>query len=126
MGTKSPQQASFLAISLLLTIQCSAQQLTNLSARQAGGNDIEISYQLAGPEGRAFAVALYSSHDNYAAPLKNVEGDVGLNRVIPGPKKVIHWHVMDELKSFNGDLAFEVRAVMLAPLFSKISTSTPK
>ena len=104
---------------------CQGQNLTQYTAIQQG-NDVLISYQLNGEKGKAHTIALYSSHNNFTAPLQMVEGDVGTKRILPGSGKSIRWRALEELKNFDGDITFEIRVAPAIPLFSKISTSTQK
>src|SRR6187551_4002809 len=102
-----------------------AQSLTNLSATQQG-NEVVVNYQLDGERGKAYTVALYASNNNFTSPLKLVQGDVGTKRILTGAGKKITWRVLDELRNFDSDISFEIRAVPAAPLFSKISSSVAK
>lgn len=104
---------------------CLAQNLTNLSAVQQG-NEVVVTYHLDGEKGKAYTVTLYASNDNFAAPLRLVQGDVAAKRVLPGSNKTIKWRVLDELKTFDGEISFEIRAVPAIPLFSKIMSSAAK
>lgn len=113
---------SFLIVSCLST---QAQNLTNLSATQQG-NEVVVNYQLDGDKGKAYSITLYASSNNFTVPLQLVMGDVASKRVLPGANKTIKWRVLDELRSFDGDISFEIRAVAAIPLFQNIETSSPK
>lgn len=104
---------------------CQGQTITNLSAIQQG-NEVVVTYQLDGEKGKAYAVTVYASYNNFTKPLQFVLGDVTPKRVLPGTNKTIRWQVLDELKNFDGNIAFEIRAVVEPPLFSKITTSATK
>jgi hypothetical protein len=56
-----------------------------------------------------YQVSLYSSKDNFAAPVTKVIGDVG-NEVKPGAQKKIEWNMAQELGAYKGSLSIEVRA----------------
>ncbi len=101
------------------------QNITTLPPTQQG-NEVVVSYQLDGEKGKAYTVSMYSSSNNFTSPLRLVDGDVGAKRVLPGANKTIRWRVQDELKKFDGDISFEIRAVLAAPLFSKITPSATK
>ena len=115
----------FLSFSFGLCFFSRAQNLTNLSASQQG-NEVVVNYQLEGEKGKAYTVSLYASNNNFATPLQLVEGDVAAKRVLSGSNKTIKWRVLDELKNFDGDLSFEIRAVPAPPLFTKIMASAEK
>lgn len=101
-----------------------AQQLSNLSAVQSG-NEVVIAYRLTGETGKAYHVTLFSSHNNFDSPLKFVEGAVNNQRLQPG-NHTIRWNALDELKNFDGELTFEIRAVVAPPLFRNVKTSSQK
>ena len=64
---------------------------------------------------RTYTVNLYSSNDNFLAPLKKVTGEVGLE-IKPGTNRVIEWNAREELGvGFNGDVAIELRAKVYIP-----------
>lgn len=116
---------------ILLYLSClcllgQGQTITNQSATQHGNNEVVVNYQLDGEKGKAYTVTLFASNNNYATPLRRVDGDVGTKRVLPGANKTIRWRVQDDLKNFDGDISFEIRAVQAAPLFSKIAPSATK
>lgn len=100
-----------LAFSLLISQQGKCQTVENVSARVGEGNMVTIQYDLKGePEDERFRVKVYSSHDNYSAPLVQVSGDVSDTYTIrPGNGKQIFWEAQ-ELGAFNGELEFEIRA----------------
>lgn len=102
-----------------------AQNLTNLSASQQG-NEVVVNYHLEGEKGKAYTVLLYASNNNFTTPLQLVEGDVAAKRVLSGSNKTIKWRVLDELKDFDGNISFEIRAVPAVPLFTKIIASAEK
>ena len=101
-----------------------AQNLTKLSASQQG-NEVVVNYHLDGEKGKAYTVALYASHNNFASPLKMVQGDVNEKRLLVG-NHAIRWNATDELKNFDADISFEIRAVPAPPLFKNIESSSPK
>ena len=102
-----------------------AQNLSNLSASQQG-NEVVVNYQLEGEKGKAYTVSLYASNNNFASPLQLVQGDVAAKRVLAGGNKIIKWRVLDELKTFDGDISFEIRAVPAPPLFTKVMASAER
>ncbi len=108
-----------------LCLICNGQNLTVINTTQQG-NDVVVNYQLDGEKGKAYFVTLYASNNDFAAPLRLVQGDVATKRVLPGSGKTIRWRALDELKNFDGDISFEIRAVPAMPLFSNITPASPK
>lgn len=110
-----------LLISILLTGLLSAgtfsQQIMNVKFSQSG-NQIIITYDITGSQpGQTFDnVQVFSSLDNYAAPLRSVRGDIGT--VTAGVGKRITWDVLSDRESLNASVSFEVRAT---PRLSKTS-----
>ena len=112
---------SIIFLLLLVSLQVSAQQVSNVNARLSGENVI-ITYDLVGAKvGQKFRIELYSSHDNYQSPLKEVSGDVGENQ-LGGSGKQITWRAKQELHVFSGNVTFEVRSTIT---FSPIQITSP-
>lgn len=64
---------------------------------------------------RAYVVNVYSSRDNFMAPLQNVKGDFGLE-VRPGLNKKIEWNAKEELgAAFEGGVELEIRGRIYIP-----------
>jgi len=64
---------------------------------------------------RTYTVYVYSSRDNFLAPLTKVSGDMGLE-VKPGKNRRITWNSKEELGSlFVGDVELEVRGKVYIP-----------
>jgi hypothetical protein len=105
---------------LLLTTSLAAQRVENIKAEVFGeGEKAVITYDINGAAvGQKFKVTVYGSHNNFAAPLTLVTGDVGRDREISGgANKRIEWSAKSELKDFIGDVTFEVRAEVVAASF---------
>ena len=115
----------YLYISLLLVllvVPARAQRITNVQA-QLVGDYVSIQYDLAGEiPGQVFEVAVYSSHNEFSQPLKQVRGAVGPD-ITPGREKAIEWGAQKELTRFTGDVTFEVRANLT---FSPIAIQNPE
>jgi hypothetical protein len=62
-----------------------------------------------------YQVSLYSSKDNFSAPVTRVSGDVG-PEVKPGGEKKIEWSIAQELGAYKGSLSLEVRAGVFVPI----------
>ncbi len=64
---------------------------------------------------RTYTINLYSSKDNFIAPLQKVSGDVGLE-VKPGQTRKIVWNAKEELgASYRGEVELEVRGRLYIP-----------
>jgi hypothetical protein len=115
---------------LVLFLLCShlyAQRLENIRAEAVnGGEQVIITYDLSGASAdQKYSVRVYSSHNNYTAPLVQVTGD--LNDVVPGPGKRIIWNAKTEMVEYSGDVTFELQAdLVAAPLTVKKPASVKK
>ena len=105
---------------LLISTSLAAQRIENIRAEVFGeGEKVVITYDITGAtQGQKFKVTVYGSHNNYAAPLTLVSGDVGRDReVTGGPNKRVEWSAKSELRDYSGDVTFEVRAELVAASF---------
>ena len=93
-------------------LSTSGQSVENVVAQVESNGKVIITYDLMGdPDAERFNTSIYSSHNGYSSPLKNISGDVSSDySVIPGNGKRVEWDAAAELGSFNGELAFEIRA----------------
>lgn len=98
----------------MLAFTSQAQRIENFRT-EVKGRIIEITYDLISEEdGITFDLNLYSSLDNYTAPLKFVSGDVG-EEILPGIGKKITWNAGQELQEFQGDVFLELRGIITPP-----------
>lgn len=103
-----------LAVLVIYPLFLPAQSIMNIKI-QISGDRIIINYDLESVNtDYNFSVIIYSSHDNYAEPLKQVTGDVGMD-VKPGGNKKITWEAHEELGDFEGKIALEIRARFYIP-----------
>lgn len=102
----------FYLLALFGISSASAQSVENVVAEVVQNGKVIITYDLMGdPDAERFNTAIYSSHNGYSSPLKNISGDVSSDySVVPGNGKKVEWDAAAELGSFNGELAFEIRA----------------
>jgi hypothetical protein len=64
---------------------------------------------------RTYTIRVYSSVDKFLAPLKNVDGDVGLE-VVSGENKKIIWNSKSEMGvSFIGNVELDIRGRVYIP-----------
>jgi hypothetical protein len=97
------------------------QSIQNLIATYSDGKVI-VSYDVVGSKSnQTYYLDLYSSHNNFSAPLKQVSGDVGKN-IRAGTGKRISWDAAAELIEHSGELTFKVKGEMI-PL--PLSFKTP-
>lgn len=71
-----------------------------------------------------YLVSLYTSKDNYSAPVTKVSGDVG-QEVKPGERQVT-WAIREEFGDYKGPLAVEVRANVYIPFVRLKTFLTPR
>lgn len=82
---------------------------------ELSGDKVVVHYNLDDTNtSRQYLVNLFTSKDNFTAPLTRVTGDVG-TEVKPGKDRKITWDVTKELGAFKGDLSFEVRGRIFVP-----------
>jgi hypothetical protein len=118
---KSPFQLLILALrglviaGFLLTGLTTNAQTVAISWVEIAGTKIIVHYDLeTSNPNHEFSISLFSSKDNFSAPLTKVTGDVG-NEIKPGKDKKIIWDVVAELGNFKGDLELEVRGKIFVP-----------
>lgn len=104
----------FLILALAAGLAAKAQTVT-ISWVEIAGTRIIVHYDLESSNpNHEFSISLFSSKDNFSAPLTKVTGDVG-NEIKAGKDKKIIWDVIAELGSFKGDLELEVRGKIFVP-----------
>lgn len=110
---------------LILSFKASAQTVA-ISWVEIAGTKIIVHYDLeTSNPNHEFSISLFSSKDNFSAPLTKVTGDVG-NEIKPGKDKKIIWDVVAELGSFKGDLELEVRGKIFVPFMKLTNFDTAK
>lgn len=105
--------ASFTLTALVSCNSIIGQNIINVIPR-LDGEKIIISYNLQGDQNELFRIEIYSSHNNYSSPLKEVSGDMG-DDIAPGTNKTILWDAKSVLGNFRGDLDFEIRGFIMPP-----------
>jgi hypothetical protein len=111
----------YLATLVIVSHLSYAQSFENVKA-VAQSDKVIIYYDLiASNQEQTFAVQIFGSHDNFSHPIKFVTGDIGTS-VRPGVNKRVEWSVEAELKTFKGDITFELRGL---PNALKLSFRTP-
>ena len=107
-----------LLVAAFATCAAFAQSVVIKKVELAGENII-VHYELddSNPNNE-YLINLYSSKDNYSAPLNKVSGDVGME-VKPGVNKKITWKIRDEYGGYKGKIALEIRGKVYVP-FAKL------
>ena len=106
---------TILTLLLFTSLLSFSQSVQNIDARQENGKVI-ITYDITGGKpGQVYSLNLYYSRDNFATPLKQVTGDVGLNIEAGSGKKIV-WEATLELGEFDGEIIFKIKgAVVIMP-----------
>jgi hypothetical protein len=82
---------------------------------ELAGEKIIVHYDLEdGNPNNEYKLDLFSSVDNFVAPLTKVKGDVG-DEVKPGIDHKIEWNVREELGGYKGRLSLEIRGKVYIP-----------
>lgn len=98
---------------LLLFISAAASaQIENVHATNVAGR-VVITYDLNGTADQKYIITIYSSHNNYASPLRFVVGDAGRD-VAVGKGKRVEWDIAQELVTYSGNITFRVRGEVIA------------
>jgi hypothetical protein len=106
---------------LLLLVQYTHAQKVDITWVEIAGSKIIVHYNLeTSNPNHEFSVSLFTSRDNFSAPLTKVTGDVG-NEVKPGKDKKITWDVIAELGNFRGDLELEIRGRVFVPFMKLVN-----
>lgn len=105
----------------VMTPHCCLSQSVNIDFIEVVGRNIVVHYGIddGANSNRQFLVQLYSSQDNFTTPLTRVSGDVG-SEVTAGVDRKIVWDITQELGSFKGNIALELRGRVYVP-FVKIN-----
>jgi hypothetical protein len=109
--------SAFLVLLLASILPLHAQKLT-ITRIDLSKEKVIVYYALEDTNpNHNYKVSLYSSKDNFVAPLVKVTGDVG-PEVKPGAVRRIEWNVNQELGEFKGTISVEVRAGVFVPFVS--------
>lgn len=104
----------------LLALSCfsflaAASQNVIIKKVELAGEKIIVHYDLEdGNPNNEYKLDLFSSVDNFVAPLTKVKGDVG-DEIKPGTGRKIEWSVREEIGSYKGRLSLEIRGKVYIP-----------
>jgi hypothetical protein len=103
-----------LVIAALVTSAAFAQSVV-IKKVELAGELVIVHYELddSNPNNE-YLINLYTSKDNYFAPVTKVTGDVGVD-IKPGTDKKISWKIRDEYGAYKGKLALEIRGKVYVP-----------
>lgn len=103
-----------LVIAAFVTSAAFAQSVV-IKKVELAGEQVIVHYDLddSNPNNE-YLINLYTSKDNYSAPLTRVSGDVGID-IKPGLGKKIVWMIREEYGGYKGKLALEIRGKVYFP-----------
>ena len=105
----------FLIVFAVLGVTVHAQEFV-IKTIELTPDRVILHYDLIdSTKNRTYTVHVYSSRDNFLAPLTKTSGDIGLE-VKPGKNRKITWNSKEELGNyFEGDVELEVRGRVYIP-----------
>jgi hypothetical protein len=103
-----------LALGCISFLTVSAQTVT-IKKVELAGEKIIVYYDLddSNPNNE-YKLDLYSSADNFVAPLTKVKGDIGLE-IKPGIGRKVEWSIREELGGYKGKISLEIRGKVYIP-----------
>ncbi|HMJ69565.1 MAG TPA: Ser-Thr-rich GPI-anchored membrane family protein [Cyclobacteriaceae bacterium] len=103
-----------LVIAALFSSAAFAQSVV-IKKVELAGEQVIVHYELEDSNpNNEYLINLYTSKDNYFAPVTKVTGDVGMD-IKPGADKKIYWKIRDEYGAYKGKLALEIRGKVYVP-----------
>jgi hypothetical protein len=108
-------RAAFLFATICASLVGQAQEFA-LKSIELIADGMVVHYDLTDTaRSKKYTIDLYSSADNFAVPLRDVSGDVGLE-VAPGFDRKITWNSKKELgRGFHGEVELEIRGRAYVP-----------
>lgn len=114
------------ALPLCLAVTPCLAQTVDIKWTEIVHDKIIIHYDIEdGNPNHEYQVSLFSSKDNFAAPLTKVSGDIGPD-VKPGKDKIIMWAIIQELGSYKGKIELELTAKVFVPFIKLTSFDASK
>lgn len=109
-------KAFIIAGFLCLTAAASKAQEFTIKSIELTAEQVIVYYDLVDTtKNRTYTVFVYSSRDNFLAPLTKLSGDVGME-VKPGKNRRVVWSSKEELgAAFDGDVELEIRGRVYVP-----------
>ena len=101
-------------------------QKVQINKVELAGEKIVVHYDLDDTTpGNEYLLNLFSSVDNYNAPLAKVTGDIG-PEVKPGAEKKVEWAIRDEYGGYKGKIALEIRGRVYVPFVKLTNFTVPQ
>jgi hypothetical protein len=109
------KKISLFFLSLISSWTIQAQEFT-IKQVELTSDQVLLHYDLLDTtKNRTYTIHVYSSRDNFLAPLTKVSGDAGLE-VKPGLNRKVTWNSKEELgPAFEGNVALEIRGRVYIP-----------
>jgi len=110
----------FLSVLLVCATQYLSAQEFSITRTELAGDKLLLYYDLIDTvKERFYKVHVYSSRDNFLAPIKKVNGAVSAGSILavaPGRNKRIEWNAKEELGAeFEGRIGLEIRGRVYVP-----------
>lgn len=104
-----------LLILAMTYVQAHAQEFS-IKQMELGPELLTLHYDLIDTaRDHTYSIYVYSSRDNFLAPLEKISGDAGLE-VRPGANRKITWNAKEELgPTFQGEIELEIRGRLYIP-----------
>jgi len=120
MKTNVMKKAAVILVIIMSPLLKGHSQTIEIEFIEFVGRNLVVHYDLddGANSNRLFLVQLFSSQDNFTAPLTRLSGDFG-TEVSAGFGKKIVWDITNELGDFKGDISLELRGRVFVP-FVKI------
>ena len=97
-----------------ISVASTAQTVT-IKKVELAGQKVIVHFDLEDSNpNNEYKLDLYSSKDNFVAPLTKVKGDIG-NEVKPGANRKVEWSIYEEYGPYKGKLALEIRGKAFVP-----------
>ncbi len=114
-----------LALGCFSFFSASAQVVT-IQKVELAGEKIIVHYDLEDSNpNNEYKLDLYSSVDNFQAPLTKVKGDIG-PEVKPGTGRKVEWSIREELGGYKGKISLEIRGKVYIPFVKLQNFDTEK
>lgn len=112
------------AITLITTLTFG--QTVQINKVELAGPNIIVHYDLDDSSpGHEYLLNLYSSRDNFNAPLAKVTGDIG-PEIKPGTGRRAVWAIREEYGGYKGKIALEIRGRVYVPFVKLTNFTVPK
>lgn len=116
----------FLLLLLVFSFLVVSAQTVAIKKVELAGDKVIVHYDLEDSNpNNEYKLDLYSSKDNFIAPLTKVKGNVGLE-VKPGVDRKIEWNIIEEYGPYKGKLSLEIKGKVYIPFVKLQNFNTKK